>query len=457
MSIYKACDIRGRFGLDLQVEHAARLGAALVAMNRPTKILVGGDGRVSTPVLKAALIDSLLHHGCQVFDLGLAPTPLFYFARRRLGIETGVMVTASHNPAGDNGFKVTLGPLPITPEEMLKLAELMEYTDIPPHLLTTTPPERKGELITLDLIPDYLSFLVEHTPNLTGLKVVVDCANGMAGLVARQVWEKTRAEVTFLLERVDGRFPIHPPNPAEVQNLSLLQQAVVQAGADLGVAYDGDADRVAFVDEKGQVVVNDKVIVLFVRHALHDGPQTVVFDQKCSRIVPDTIRQLGGTPVMELSGHTFIKRAFMTLGAAYAGELSGHHFLRPLEGDDGFGASLVFASIVKESRKSLSGLAEGIPSYPITPDIRLPMDPAAIPALLASLEERLGQEARIVKTDGLRLEFADGWGLVRPSVTEPVVTMRFEGVDQAALRRMLSAVENASPSLLGKLTAIVPG
>jgi phosphomannomutase/phosphoglucomutase len=221
----------------------------------------------------------------------------------------------------------------------------------------------------------------------------------------------------------------------------------------MGAAYDGDGDRVAFVDETGQPVPNDKIIVLFARYALRDGPSPIVYDQKCSRLVPDTIRSLGGRPVMELSGHTFIKRAFMTQNAAYAGELSGHHFFHALGGDDGLAASLLLAGVVRESGQALSALAAEIQAYPITPDLRLPMDPAGVQEVLAGLERGLGGEARLTKTDGLRLELEDGWGLVRPSVTEPLITLRFEGVDQAALRRLLEKVEAAAPRLRGRLTS----
>jgi phosphomannomutase/phosphoglucomutase len=384
----------------------------------------------------------------------MVPTPLFYFARQKLGIETGVLVTASHNPAADNGFKIALGPQPVTTAEMDWLARHMEGNppsegNLPPF---AGPP---GTLTTLNLLPDYLEFLSEHIPHLAGLKVVVDCANGMAGLVARPVWQKTGAEVTFLLEDVDGRFPAHSPNPAEAKNLALLQQAVRQAGADLGVAYDGDADRVAFVDETGQPLVSDKVIVLFARDALAHGPEPVVYDQKCSRIVPDSIRALGGRPVMELSGHTYIKRAFLMQQAAYAGELSGHHFLRAVGGDDGLAASLFFARMLKDAHKPLSELAAAIPSYPITPDIRLPMAPAEIAELLSTLEKAFTAEATITRTDGLRIEFPHGWGLVRPSVTEPVVTLRFEGVDEVSLREIIRRVGEASPRLKTGLLTFV--
>jgi len=440
MSIYKACDIRGRFGTELTVSHAARLGAAIGAVKGPATVLVGGDGRTSTPVLKETLIESLTAAGCQVVDLGLVSTPLFYFARQKLGIEAGVMVTASHNPAPDNGFKIVLGPLPITEEALGELARLMEQDGQPASGV-------RGRCSALDLTADYLSFVKQFAPDLTGMRIVIDCANGMAGRYARRVWEKTGAQVRLMLEDVQGTFPVHPPNPSALANLEMLRQAVTGGGADLGLAYDGDGDRVAFVDETARPLVQDKAIVLLARDALRDGPETIIYDQKCSRIVPDAVRALGGQPLMERSGHTYIKRAFIQEQAAYGGELSGHHFLRAAGGDDGLAASLVMARIVRESGGSLAGLANGIRAYPITPDIRVPMAAADIETVLGQVQAALRGEADLSTKDGLRIEFDDGWGLIRCSVTEPLLTMRFEGQDELALRRVIQRIAASSELL----------
>jgi phosphomannomutase / phosphoglucomutase len=445
MSIYKACDIRGKYGSELTEEHSARLACALRTLYGSGPVLAAGDGRVSTPSLKAALVRSLSACGFDVVDLGIVPTPLFYFARQALGVAMGVMVTASHNPAGDNGFKLTTGPLPITTDEMSEIQRLMEAG--PAGEIAAHP----GTVRPMDLMAKYLHTLQAHISRLDGMKVAIDCAHGMAGLAARPVWQKTGADFSILFEDVDGRFPAHAPNPAESKNLAQLSQRVLEAQASLGVAYDGDADRVIFVDELGRPVSGDQAIVLFAREILAQGPQTIVYDQKCSRIVPDTVRALGGTPVMELSGHTFIKRAFLTHSAAYAGELSGHHFFKNAGGDDALAASLFFARMVKDSGTSLSEMLRTIPVYPITPDLRIPMQPGEIASLLDRLESGLTGEASLSRTDGLRIEFPDSWGLVRPSVTEPVVTMRFEGVNEAALSHILARVQAVAPGLRGKL------
>jgi phosphomannomutase/phosphoglucomutase len=445
MSIFKACDIRGKFGRELHTSHAVRLGQAICALKGAGPVVVSGDGRLSTPALKEALVESLLAGGCTVLDLGTTSTPLFYFARRRLGVDVGVMVTASHNPADDNGFKLTLGPLPVTVEEMGEVERLVESGSE-----LALRPAPRGKRIQMDLLAEYLDYLAPHIPVLDGLHVVVDCANGMAGLSARQVWQKTGAVVEYMNEGVDGRFPAHAPNPAEARNLASLGEEVRRSGADLGIAYDGDGDRVGLVDERGRPISGDQAVVLFAREALKSGPAVVVYDQKCSRIVPDAIRAAGGTPVMELSGHTYIKRAFLEREAIYAGELSGHHFLRAVHGDDALAASLFFARLVKDSGMLLSHLVEQIPSYPITPDLRLPMPAPEVERLIERLEDALRNEATVTHSDGLRIEYEDGWALVRPSVTEPVITLRIEGVSQAALERIVRRLEEAAPELRGK-------
>lgn len=441
MSIYKKCDIRGVFGSELRVEHAARLGVALAHL-LPSRcsILVGGDGRISTAVLKQSLINSLVAEQFHVIDLGLVSTPAFYFARRKLDIQAGVMVTASHNPAEDNGFKVTLGDLPITPGDMEQILVLMER-NIPAE--QASPAE--GEVH--EILPAYTAELIGLAPCLDGLKVVVDCSNGMASLAARSVWQATGAEVTFLLSNIDGRFPVHAPNPANNENLRYLGEAVLKEGADLGVCYDGDGDRVAFVNELGQSIPNDKVIVVFARDALSHGPSPIVYDQKCSRIVPDAILAAGGTPVIEQSGHTFIKTAFLQHKAYYAGEVTGHHFFKVIRGDDGIVASLFISNLLACSGDKASGWMAAIPEYPITPDIRIPIETWQIQPIMEALEAHLGGAARVDHLDGLRLEFPDGWFLIRPSVTEPMLTVRIEGVTQAALNEIIQQVSAAAPGI----------
>lgn len=441
MTIYKKCDIRGKFGTELTVVHAQRLGVALSrVLSHEKPILIGGDGRIFTPVLQKTLIESLLANDMDVIDLGMVSTPAFYFARQKLNILAGVMVTASHNPASDNGFKLTLGKYPITPVEMEAIARIMESGD----------PGFKGErgsLKTYSVIADYSAHLRRYVPELQNLRVVIDCSNGMSALVAEPIWSITGAKVTMILDHIDGRFPTHEPNPAKAENLHLLSETVITSAADLGICFDGDGDRVGFVDEKGCQISNDKVIALFALRALAKGPAPIVYDQKCSRIVADTIRQAGGTPVLEQSGHTFIKRTFLLNQAPYAGEVTGHHFFSEIQGDDGMVAALFFCELLARSGKKTSDWLATIPEYPITPDIRISIDTSTIGALLNKLETQLGESARIDHRDGLRFEFPDSWCLIRPSVTEPMITVRFEGISQKALDDLIARVIKVTPEL----------
>ena len=449
MSIFKACDIRAPYPNELKDEHAIQLGKAIASLLGPCDILVGGDGRLSTPRLKGLLIDSLLASGCHVIDLGMIPTPAFYFARQVLGVKAGVMVTASHNPPQYNGFKLAFGDLPITEEEIADLQELMTKSSS----ILLDADQRRAE--SIDILPDYTRFAREQIAPLNGLRVVVDYGNGMGVLAGAELWKQSGAETIALFDEIDGHFPNRSPNPANPHSLTALGQAVREHQADFGVAYDGDADRVAFVDEQGRMANTDKIIALFARHRLQDGPAAVVYDQKCSRLVPETIRAAGGEPIMEKSGHTFIKTTFLQKKAVYAGELSGHHFFSSLpQGDDGVIASLYFAKLLKENGVSLSEMLQSLPDYPITPDIRLPVAAGEADRILAELKEGLADKADLIFLDGIRAEFPDGWGLARQSVTEPLITLRFEGKDKDALRRIIASFVAAAPELAGRLPEV---
>lgn len=445
MSIFKACDIRGRYGSELFDADGARLGLALAEQLAPAEVIVAGDGRLSTPALKQALVTGLLQGGCNVVDIGMAPTPAFYFARHHLGILPGVMVTASHNPAHDNGFKVALGELPVTPDDIQRLATRMQSNNL-------KPARQPGALRAVDVLPDYIAHARAHAPDLAGLRVVADCANGMCALTARAVWQAAGADASFLHDAVDGVFPGHPPDPSVFNNLKSLCRAVIERQADLGVGYDGDGDRAVFVDERGRPLPADKAIALFAGRALAAGPAPIVYDQKCSLLVAEAIRARGGQPVMEKSGHTFIKTTFLRLGAPYAGEISGHHFFREVGGDDGLIASLFMADLVRRSGQGLAALADAIPTLPITPEIRLKMDAAEAGRVIEMLAGALAGEATLSALDGLRVEYPDAWGLIRQSVTESALTLRFEGRTEGALREIMARVEAAAPALAGRLT-----
>ncbi len=445
MSIFKACDIRGAFGRELTVEHATALGHALAVRDKPAEVLVGVDGRLSTPALKDALTHALVECGVRVLDVGIVPTPIFYYARRQTGVRTGVMVTASHNPASDNGFKIILSDFPITEEELDSLRELMEPD-------SSCEPVEHGEIVPVSIVEDYVAFAKNLARTRGHLPIVLDSGNGTWGPLAPRVLRDLGYTVIELFSEVDGRFPNRPPNPAIASNLTALCAAVRAHGAALGVAYDGDGDRVAFVDERGAPVDNDRVIVLFAREALAQNPgATIVYDQKCSDVVREEITRHGGVPRIVKSGHTFIKTTFLQTHAAYAGELSGHHFFMHVGGDDALIGSLRMAELIQASGQTLSQLVAEIPRYPITPDLRLRVAPGDADAILGALKHNLRDALEISEIDGVRARFSDGWGLARASVTEPAITLRFEGRTPESLERIKHKFVQAAPQLKGRI------
>jgi phosphomannomutase/phosphoglucomutase len=442
MSIFKACDVRGRYGQDLTPEIAERFGLAVGSALGGSSVVVGGDLRPSTPLLKDALNRGLLLTGCHVLDAGILPTPAFHFAKDRLGVEGGVMITGSHNPPGDNGFKLTLGPWPITEAELATIEERMTQGEFTVG---------KGSYDQVDVMPDYRSFIIGKFPRSEGqLRVVVDAGNGSYSRIAPEVLGSLGCEVVELFCEPDGRFPNRSPNPAVAANLGALRETVIRTSANLGVAYDGDGDRAVFADERGRVVESDCSIVLLARYLLAGKPGgEVIYDIKCSSIVPEGIRAAGGMPVIEKSGHAFIKMALLKRHALLGGEISGHFFFGELGGDDGLYATLMMLQIVAESGGSLAALVDGVPRYPITPDMRLPCAPEEAQAIVSELTSVFATEpgCEVSRLDGVRIAWSDGWALVRASVTEPLITLRFEAHTEARLAEIRAAVVARSPKL----------
>lgn len=430
MSIFKACDIRGVAGDDLTGEVARQIGYAIGTRVAGRSLAVGGDVRISTQLLKSELVTALVNSGCRVFDIGTVPTPTFYYFLREHQIEAGVMVTASHNPAKYNGFKVALGPLPVTEADMRELEEL---TGLGACKLGA------GTLERVDVLNQYMVAMLKIARKpVRPLHIVIDAGNGCYSDIAPPVFRAMGYRVTELFCTADGTFPNREPNPAVAANLAKLQAKVKTVRADLGIAFDGDGDRVAFVDETGVIVPIDKSIVLFVRDRLGQGrPGKVVYDIKCSSIVPEEVSRLGGVPVISKSGHAFIKRTLIEERALLGGEISGHYFFDALQGDDGLYAALEMSCILAASGVTMSDLVADVPTYPITPDIRIPCAPEKQQPVL-DMVASFHSNREVILVDGVRVNFPDGWGLVRKSVTEPLLTFRFEGRTPDSLRKVIA-------------------
>lgn len=443
MSIFKACDIRGTYGKDLTAEDAFNIGRAFGTMIEGKSVAVGGDVRLSTPVLKQELIKGLSMSGCKVIDIGILPTPAFYYAKRRLETYAGVMVTASHNPARYNGFKIAFGQLPVQEEDMAHLEKITNDKDYRSGY---------GSIESNPMMEDYRKYIRSLFKPISGkFKVVIDAGNGVCGPVATKLFSELGYETVPLYCEPDGSFPNREPNPAVAENLKYLQKVVVETKADMGIAFDGDGDRVAFVDENGDILSSERSIIIFAKHLFEKyGPGKVIYDHKCSTIVEKEITKAGGIAIREKSGHAFIKRNFLLQNAVMAGEISGHYFFRELAGDDGIYAALLMGEIMNDEGIKLSLLSSRIPDYYITPDIRVPYPYDDKEELLKSVKERF-KEYPIDTLDGVRVIFPRGWGLIRISVTEPMITMRFEGDTPEAL----SSIKEEFMSAVPKIKAIV--
>lgn len=438
MSIFKDCDIRGIYGREITAADAYRTGRGLGAMLPGGAVFrVGGDVRVSTPELKEALIRGLMESGVNVEDIGTVPTPVLYYALANSNADGGATVTASHNPPEYNGIKYMIGHDPVTRAIMDRLKGIIDGESYP---------DGAGSVVQVDVLTEYMAALKRRFSAKKALHVVVDAGNGAMSRVAPEAFRNAGYNVTELFCEADGMFPNRDPNPAEYKHLSALCAKVVEAGADFGVAFDGDGDRAVFVDEKGRAVINEKSLVLFIRRMLRDKPTPVVYDQKSSSVIRKAVVAMGGEPMPERSGHAFIKKRFLDVGAAMAGEVSGHFFFGELGYDDGLFAALTMAEILCESDRTLSELADEIVCPPITPDLRVACAYADQQAWLDRVEKLAEtQKCTVAKLDGVRLEFEDGWLLMRKSVTAEQITLRAEADTAQRLKELLYMVADVLP------------
>ena len=436
MSIYKDCDIRGVYGSELTAAEVYRIGRALATLCSG-RILVGGDVRLSTPELKKALMDGLLASGANVVDLGTIPTPALYFALKHTPAQAGATVTASHNPPQYNGVKFMIGDTPVTRDTIERLKQIVADGAFR---------EAAGTLEVWDAAGEYLAAMKARFHAPKALHVLVDAGCGAMSRIAPEAFRAAGYRVIELSCHPDGSFPDRSPNPADFTCLGNTSKAVRESGADFGVAFDGDGDRAVFLDERGEPVQNEKALALFVGALLKDKPTPVVYDQKSSSIVRDTILRMGGTPMPERSGHAFIKKRFLDNGAAVAGEVSGHFFFGELGYDDGLFAALFMAQLIVQGGRTLGEMAGEIVCPPITPDIRVFCPYAEQQSWLDRVEAAArAQGAVISHLDGVRADFPDCWFLIRKSVTAQQITLRAEARTQARLDALLAEIAQQLP------------
>jgi phosphomannomutase/phosphoglucomutase len=450
MSVFKACDIRGIYPDELDEPLYFDLGRAIGTLLRERAeaphVLVAGDVRASTPALCASVIEGLVSAGCRVADLGAVPTPIAYFAARRHHPDGLAIVTASHNPPEHNGLKLCLGPMPVTPDDMARLEQTVASQRFA---------KGSGHVGRLSVEGDYLDFLAAAVRPGQGLRLVLDCGNGTSSCLAPRALRMLGCDVVELFCTPDGTFPNRSPNPSLPENLTALCQRVREEGAALGVALDGDGDRLAIVDDAGRPLTGDQAIILLARHVVGaDGAgQKVVCDLKCSQAVLESIESCGAAPLLERSGHAFIKTRMVAEDARFGGELSGHFFYRELAGgDDALYSILRVAELVNDASAPLSALVDALPPYAITPDIRIPSAADDGPACLGHLAA--AAEGNVLRLDGVRVAYPDGWALARCSVTEPLLTFRFEaytGSPRAIAERFLAPAPDLRGLVLERL------
>lgn len=443
--IFKACDLRGLAGKNITPPVFRLLGRAVGSELGPETVVVGGDVRPSSGALKDALIDGLVASGCRVTDIGIVPTPALYFAKRHSGHKAALMVTASHNPPKYNGLKLMLGDEPTTPE----IVERVKRRALSGHFAAGA-----GSVETVDIAPDYLQWLRESvaSASLRKLRVLVDAGTGCMSGPAPAVLRTLGFEVVALNCEPDGTFPMRSPNPSVFANLSGTAAEVRKAHVDFAVAFDGDGDRAVFMDETGAPVATDRIAIFFVRHLLegHAGAP-VVYDIKCSDWVRREIEQAGGRAVIERSGHSFIRKRMMVENALFGAEVSGHYFFRELNcGDDGLYATLQMARCISEGEGPFSAQLASVPVPVITDDIRIELPESARVAAIERFRTAFPDRPQLT-VDGIRIEWPHGWALCRLSVTEPVITLRFEAETPAQLRSILAEVADRVPEVRERL------
>lgn len=430
-SVFRAYDIRGVVDTELDESAYYTIGRALAlrlyALERDT-VVVARDGRLTSEKLTHALIEGLIVSGIDVVDLGMAATPVMYFATHTQGIDSGLMVTGSHNPANYNGIKMVLAGKTSLHSDVDALYDLVVQRQFR---------DGKGKLTTHNILPEYKQRIVQDIVIERPLKVVVDCGNGIAGPIVPAVLRQLGCEIIPLYCDVDGRFPHHHPDPSVEVNLVDLKHAVFEHQADIGLAFDGDADRLGVVTNQGEVIWPDRLMMYYAQHLLARLPgATIAFDVKCSTHLMKVIEEAGGIAKMCPTGHSIVKSVMKESNAALAGEMSGHLFFKDrwYGFDDALYSACRLLELISQSTETSSEQFARIPDSVNTPEIKIPIaDEDKFPFMANFCEKAIFPEGVIITIDGLRVEFAHGWGLVRASNTTPCLVARFEAIDEPSL------------------------
>jgi phosphomannomutase / phosphoglucomutase len=439
-SIFRAYDIRGVVEEQLTFESVELISKAIgseALANDIETLLIGYDGRLSSLLLSKALISGITSTGCNVINLGLIPTPLLYFATHTTDCSSGVMLTASHNPANYNGLKIVFKQTCMADNQIQQVRERIENNELSCGA---------GEYREVDIVASYLADVAERISLKKKLKLVIDCGNAVPATVAPKLFELLGCEVEPLYCEIDGNFPNHHPDPTIPENLQSLSAEVLKREADLGIAFDGDGDRLGIVTNKGEFIDADKMLMLLVDKILPDYPGApVIFDVKCSNSLAKRISAAGGKPVMHRSGHSFMKQKMQETNAPVGGEYAAHVFLKDrwFGFDDGIYTAARIVEILSEEANSASEVFKNFIDTVSTPEIKLAVAEERKFELVDCLLQLADfPDAKMITLDGLRVEFSEGWGLVRASNTSPALLLRFEATNEEHLEAIKAAFKS---------------
>lgn len=448
-TIFREYDIRGIADVELLSPGITGLGRALgtfLLRNGATRVNVGRDVRLSGGRLRDALVEGLLSTGCQVTDLGQVPTPVLYYSVNHLGSQAGVMITGSHNPSEYNGFKTMLGAGTIYGSQIQEVYRILKDQDFTVG---------QGTLSTADVISPYVEEIPAQFQFSRRVKVVFDAGNGVAGPTMHRMLEKLNVDATEMFFEPDGLFPNHHPDPTVEHNLDSLKQEVARQGAELGIAFDGDSDRIGAVDEQGNVIWGDMLMLIYGREILTRKPgATFIGEVKCSQVMYDELNRLGANAIMYKTGHSLIKAKMKQEHAELAGEMSGHMFFadRYYGYDDALYAACRLIEIVANSGQPLSAQIDGLPKMVFTPELRVDCPDELKFQVVERVKAHFQTLRPTVDVDGVRVLFDEGWGLVRGSNTQPILVLRFEARTQQKLdeyRQMVEAVVEEAKQAVG--------
>ena len=444
-SIFREYDIRGIYPEEINekvIDQIAKAISIKCEQENVSEVCLGRDGRVSGESLLSSLSSSLSNYGINVENIGLSTTPLLYFAAKKNRNKSGVMITGSHNPKNYNGVKLVINDKPISGSEIYELIyKNKKFSDIP------------GKVNFIDVKDKYISEVLKNI-NLEGkkkIKVVIDCGNGAAGCIAPRLYNDLGCEVVELFSEVDGSFPNHHPDPGKIENLKELISKVKSTKADLGLAFDGDGDRVGLVTEKGEVVFPDKILMMMSKEILKKQKGSIIFDVKCTNSLPEIIKKYGGIPIMSPTGHFHIKNGIKKHNPLLAGEMSGHIFFNDkwYGFDDGHYSGARIIELISISKKSISSIDDELPKLYSTPELSINVNDENKFKIIDDFSSNCSLKGEKITIDGLRINFQNGWALIRASNTTPKVVMRFEGDS-------IEALNNIKNDFINELSRICP-